>query len=39
VAHNKLTGMVSFTDGWRHYAITASGFTTWEGSQSEPPTG
>ena len=38
-AYNKLTNTVSFTDGWRHWAITPRGFVTWEGSDSNPPPG
>jgi hypothetical protein len=34
---NQLTGTASFTDGWRHWAVTPRGFVAWEGSQSEPP--
>jgi hypothetical protein len=33
---NQLTGTASFTDGWRHWAVTPRGFVAWEG-QSEPP--
>ena len=39
VAYNTLTNTVSFTDGWRHYAITPRGFVTWEGADSNPPPG
>jgi hypothetical protein len=34
---NQLTGTASFTDGWRHWALTPTGLVAWEGSQSEPP--
>ena len=34
---NQLTGTASFTDGWRHWALTPSGLVAWEGNQSEPP--
>jgi hypothetical protein len=34
---NQLTGTASFTDGWRHWAVTPRGFVAWEGNQSEPP--
>lgn len=37
--YNQLTNTASFTDGWRHWAITPRGFLTWEGAQSEPPAG
>jgi hypothetical protein len=36
-AYNELTNTVSFTDGWRHWAITPKGFVTWEGTQPNPP--
>jgi hypothetical protein len=38
-AYSKLTNTVSFTDGWRHWALRAGNVVTWEGTQSEPPTG
>ena len=37
--YNQVTDTASFTDGWRHWAITPRGFLTWEGEQSEPPAG
>jgi hypothetical protein len=36
---NKLTNTVSFTDGWRHWAITPRGSVAWEGTDSTPPAG
>ncbi|HEV7663636.1 MAG TPA: hypothetical protein VGQ62_08890 [Chloroflexota bacterium] len=39
VAYQRLTNTVSFTDGWRHYALTARGLLTWEGTESDPPQG
>ncbi len=36
-AYYSLTNTVAFTDGWRHWAITANGYVTWEGTQSQPP--
>jgi hypothetical protein len=39
VAYSKLTNTVSFTDGWRHWAITANGAVTWEGTDPNPPPG
>jgi hypothetical protein len=36
-AYIKRSNTVTFTDGWRHWALTARGVTTWEGAQSEPP--
>ncbi len=26
-----------FTDGWRHFALTARGVVTWEGPSPDPP--
>lgn len=26
-----------FTDGWRHFALTARGVVTWEGASPDPP--
>jgi hypothetical protein len=37
--YNQLTSTASFTDGWRHWAVTPRGFLQWEGTQSEPPAG
>jgi hypothetical protein len=39
VAYQRLTNTVSFTDGWRHYALTPRGLVTWEGAESDPPLG
>ena len=39
VAYSKLTNTVSFTDGWRHWAITAKGPVMWEGTDPNPPPG
>jgi hypothetical protein len=39
VAYNSLTNTVSFTDGWRHWAVAARGFVAWEGPESDPPAG
>jgi hypothetical protein len=36
-AYYSLTNTVTFTDGWRHWAITPNGYVTWEGTQSQPP--
>jgi hypothetical protein len=38
-AYSKLTNTVTFTDGWRHWAITPSGYVSWEGTQANPPSG
>jgi len=38
-AYDHATNTVSFTDGWRHWAITPRGFVIWEGTDSNPPTG
>ena len=37
--YNQLTDTASFTDGWRHWALTPRGFLSWEGTQSDPPAG
>ncbi len=37
-AYNSQTNTVTFTDGWRHWALTPQGEVTWEGSESPPPT-
>jgi hypothetical protein len=39
VAYDKLRDTVSFTDGWRHWAITPNGTVAWEGTDSAPPSG
>jgi hypothetical protein len=36
-AYDKSSNTVSFTDGWRHWALTPDGLVTWEGTESEPP--
>ena len=38
-AYNKLTNTVSFTDGWRHWALTPHGPVNWEGTDPNPPSG
>lgn len=38
-AYEKLTNTVTFTDGWRHWALTANGLVQWDGTQAEPPAG
>ena len=37
VVYDKLGDTVSFTDGWRHWAITPSGPVAWEGTDAAPP--
>jgi|SRR5579859_2762811 len=37
VAYNHLTDTASFTDGWRHWAMTSRGLVAWEGTDSNPP--
>jgi hypothetical protein len=37
VAYKQATNTTSFTDGWRHYAVTSGGLATWEGPESDPP--
>jgi hypothetical protein len=39
IAYDKLRDTVSFTDGWRHWAVTPRGFVAWEGTESTPPAG
>jgi hypothetical protein len=36
-AYHQRSNMVTFTDGWQHWALTPSGIISWEGTQSEPP--
>jgi hypothetical protein len=38
-SYNAHTNTVSFTDGWRHWALGAEGVVAWEGSESSPPNG
>ncbi len=38
-AYSKLTNTVTFTDGWRHWALRGDSVVTWEGTQSNPPVG
>jgi hypothetical protein len=38
-AYNKLSNTVTFTDGWRHWAVTPGGFVAWEGADPNPPPG
>jgi hypothetical protein len=38
-AYTSITNTVTFTDGWHHWALRAGSVLTWEGTQSEPPTG
>jgi hypothetical protein len=35
--YTKNSNTVSFTDGWRHWALTPDGLATWEGTDSTPP--
>lgn len=37
-AYFSLSNTVTFTDGWRHWAMTPTGYVTWEGPESLPPT-
>jgi hypothetical protein len=39
VAYRAATNTITFTDGWHHWALTATGLVTWEGSRADPPTG
>ncbi|MBV9597259.1 MAG: hypothetical protein JOZ87_10365 [Chloroflexi bacterium] len=36
-AYDKSSNTVSFTDGWRHWALTANGLVSWEGTDANPP--
>jgi hypothetical protein len=36
-AYNALTNTASFTDGWRHWALTPGGLVSWEGTDADPP--
>lgn len=35
--YRKSTGTPMFTDGWRHWALTAEGLVSWEGESPDPP--
>jgi hypothetical protein len=38
--YSKRTNLVTFTDGWRHWAVDATGdLISWEGTQADPPRG
>ena len=39
VIYRAATNTVIFTDGWRHWALTPRGMLSWEGPESDPPTG
>jgi hypothetical protein len=39
VIYRAATNTVMFTDGWRHWALTARGMVSWEGTDTDPPTG
>jgi hypothetical protein len=36
-AYDKASNTVSFTDGWRHWELTAQGLVSWEGEDKMPP--
>jgi hypothetical protein len=36
-AYSSATNTVTFTDGWRHWALSAEGVVAWEGTTSDPP--
>jgi hypothetical protein len=38
VAYSSATNTVTFTDGWRHWALTSQGMVDWEGEAADPPT-
>ena len=35
--YRKSTGIIMFTDGWNHWALTAYGLVSWEGASVDPP--
>src|SRR5262245_13606192 len=37
-ASSSSTNMVSFTDGWRHWALRDGALVSWEGTEAAPPT-
>jgi hypothetical protein len=38
-AYNQATNVLTFTDGWRHWALRSGSVVSWEGTQSDPPAG
>jgi hypothetical protein len=38
-AYRKSSNTVSFTDGWRHWALRDANLITWEGDSPDPPAG
>jgi hypothetical protein len=38
-AYNKASNTLTFTDGWRHWALRSGSVLSWEGTQSDPPMG
>jgi hypothetical protein len=36
-AYSRQTNTVTFTDGWRHWALTPNGAVRWEGTDAQPP--
>lgn len=36
-AYDRADNTVTFTDGWHHWASTADGFVSWEGTEANPP--
>jgi hypothetical protein len=39
VMYRAATNTVTFTDGWRHWALTSGGLLSWEGPDADPPKG
>lgn len=37
-AYDGKTNTETFTDGWRHWALTPNGLVTWDGTHADPPT-
>src|SRR5579859_4746001 len=36
-AYDRVTNTETFTDGWHHWALTADGLVTWDGTDAGPP--
>jgi hypothetical protein len=35
--YQPMTGLSTFTDGWRHWALTSDGIVAWTGTSADPP--
>jgi hypothetical protein len=38
-AYNEASNLLTFTDGWHHWALRSGSVVSWEGTQPDPPTG